>query len=183
MAKIDDLLATGEDALGNHYQITLPEIDQLGGIESTLILRIKSINIPERGLDTYTITKAGKTADRPNGISSQSHDYDVTFMGDKSWHCYNGISNWIKFVQDNESMAMASDAGEDGMGGESTFRHDIQVDAINNLTENYEATNSWVLKGSYPKTISSVEFSEDNGEPLEFTVSFTCLDIKYPTNE
>lgn len=180
MAKIDDLLATGEDALGNHYQVTIPEIDQLGGVEDMLVLRIKSFNVPERTIETYEITKAGKKADRPNGISSQSHDFDITFMGDKRWACYNGINNWIKLIQDNETMAMASDSN---ITGESEFRHDIQVDAINNLTDNYEVTNSWVLKGAYPKTISGVEFSEDGAEPLEFTVNFTCLDVKYPTGE
>lgn len=177
MSKMSLFLQTGADALGNHFAVTMPEVDEFGGLRDIITYRIQTVNIPARSITTYSVTKGGKKATRPSGVSDQENATDITFIGDKLWKCYNAFSDWIEAVQNNETMEIGEDCNENG---ESNYRHDVVIQAINNLTENFEPTNEWKLIGAFPTNLSDVTFDEESGEPLVFTVHLEYLDTHYP---
>lgn len=186
MAHIIDTLATlGEDFLANHYSIILPtNISQLAGVTDQLTLRIKNVSIPEKSIGTYSITKRGRTFDRPNGNNEQSREVSFTFRPDKRLLTYKAMTNWMNYIQNNETMFMASDSGVDGNGGMSLFRANMEVWAIDNLDEsNYAGTpNSiWTLVGAFPTNVGGLEFDDESGEPLDVDVTLNCFNIIYPS--
>lgn len=181
---INTVASMGADALGNHYSIILPtSISQLAGVTDQLTLRIKTVSIPEKTINTYSITKRGRTFDRPNGNSEQERTVSFSFRPDKKLLTYKAISNWMNYIQNNETMFMASDAGPDGSGGMSLFRANMEVWAIDSLDDsNYAGTpNSiWILEGAYPTSLSGIEFDDESGEPLSVDVTLNCFNIIYP---
>lgn len=185
MAHIIDVLQTmGEDFLANHYSIILPTtISQLVGINDQLTFRITNVSIPDKTINTYSITKRGRTFDRPNGNSEQSREVTFSFRPDKKLLTYKAISNWMSYIQNNETMFMASDSGADGTGGASLFRAPVEIWAIDNLDDDSIAgtpNSIWLLNGAYPTSLGGLEFADDNGEPLSVDVTLNCFNIVYP---
>lgn len=180
MAQIDILATLGMDALANHFQMVIPVVTQLGASVANLNMRILTTEIPEKTMGTYEITKRGKKMQRPNGISEQSHEVPFSFRADKYWTCYNALTNWHNFIQNSQTMAMASDSGPLGLGGESEYRHDIEVWSLSGLDDSAVPNNIWILKGAYPLTIGGVSFDEESGDPIVVDVTLDCMDIIYP---
>ena len=185
MAHIIDVLATmGEDALSNHYSIVLPTtISQLAGVNDQLTFRIKSVSIPEKTIGTYQITKRGRTFDRPNGNNEQSREVSFSFRPDKKLLTYKALTNWMNYIQNNETMFMASDSGADGSGGASLFRAPIEIWAIDNLDDSNIAgtpNSIWTLVGAFPTSISGLDFEDESGDPLSVDVTLNCMNIIYP---
>lgn len=180
MPQLEVLASLGLDALGNHYQMNIPVISQLGSFVDSLNMRILSVSIPDKEINTYEIVKRGRKMNRPSGVSEQSHEITFSFRADKYWGCYNALINWNNFIQNNNTMAMASDSGPEGRGGASEYRHDIEVWSISSLDDSATPNNTWLIKGAYPTVISGLEFAEDNGDPIEVDVTLDCMDIVYP---
>lgn len=185
MAHILDTLATmGADALANHYSIILPTtVSQLVGVNDQLTFRIKTVSIPDKEINTYSITKRGRTFDRPSGNNEQNREVSFSFRPDKKLLTYKAIVNWMNYIQNNETMFMASDSGADGMGGASLFRAPIEIWAIDNLDDNNIAgtpNSIWTLVGAWPKSVSGLEFDDESGDPLSVDVTLNCMNIIYP---
>ena len=178
MASIDVLATLGEDALANHYMITMPAT-KIGESTVALAMRILTVNIPDRTIETYEITRRGRTMARPNGITSQSREVTFSFRSDKYFSCYKSLMNWLNFVQDNQTMAMASDSGALGIGGESEYRADLEISAIVGLN-NDTPISTWSIQGAYPTSISGIEFNEESGDPLTCDVTLDCMNIVFP---
>ena len=185
MAHILDVLSSlGEDALANKYSIILPTtVSQLAGVNDQLTFRITNVSIPEKTIGTYTITKRGRQFDRPNGLSEQSREVAFTFRPDKKLVTYKAISNWMSYIQNNETMFMASDSGPSGTGGMSLFRAPIEIWAIDNLDDNNIAgtpNSIWICDGCFTTSLGGLEFDEESGEPLSVDVTLNCFNIIYP---
>ena len=180
MPQLEVLATMGMDALGNHYQMNIPVISELGSYVDSLNMRILSVTIPERVIGTYDITKRGRKMTRPSGVSDQEKQVTFSFRADKFWGCYNALGNWMKFIQNNNTMAMASDSGADGRGGASQYRHDIEIWSISTLDDSASPNNIWTLVGAYPTSLGDVSFSEDEGDPIEIDCTIDCMDIIYP---
>ena len=186
MAHLLDVLQTlGEDAISNHYSIILPTtVSQLAGVNDQLTFRITNVSIPEKTIATYTITKRGRQFDRPSGVSEQSREISFTFRPDKKLVTYKAISNWMSYVQSNETMFMASDSGADGTGGASLFRAPIEIWAIDSLDDNTISgtpNSIWVCQGCFPTSLGGLEFDEESGDPLTVDVTLNCFNIIYPS--
>ena len=186
MAHILDTLASlGEDLLANKYSIILPTtVSQLAGVNDQLTFRITNVSIPDKTINTYTITKRGRVFDRPSGVSEQSREISFTFRPDKKLVTYKAISNWMSYVQNNETMFMASDSGADGTGGASLFRAPIEIWAIDSLDDNTISgtpNSIWVCEGCFPTSLSGLEFDEESGDPLTVDVTLNCFNIIYPS--
>ena len=186
MAHLLDVLQTlGEDAISNHYSIILPTtVSQLAGVNDQLTFRITNVSIPDKTINTYTITKRGRQFDRPSGVSEQSREISFTFRPDKKLVTYKAISNWMSYVQNNETMFMASDSGADGTGGASLFRAPIEIWAIDNLDDNTISgtpNSIWVCEGCFPTSLGGLEFDEESGDPLTVDVTLNCFNIIYPS--
>ena len=180
MAVIDVMANMGLDALTNHFAVVIPNFTQLGTNVANLNMRVLSVDIPDREIGTYEIIKRGRKMDRPNGISEQNREVSFTFRQDKYMGCYKSIHNWMNYIQNNQTMAMASDSGTLGLGGQSEFRHDVEVWALTNLDEGKPHT-IWTLEGAYPTSIDGISFDETNGDPIETSVTLNCMNIIYPT--
>lgn len=186
MAHILDVLSSlGEDALANKYSIILPTtVSQLAGVNDQLTFRITNVSIPDKTINTYTITKRGRQFDRPSGVSEQSREISFTFRPDKKLVTYKAISNWMSYVQNNETMFMASDSGADGTGGASLFRAPIEIWAIDSLDDNTISgtpNSIWVCEGCFPTSLGGLEFDEESGDPLTVDVTLNCFNIIYPS--
>lgn len=183
---IEDLFHSGADALANHYSIILPtSISQLAGVTDQLTLRIKTVDIPDKTIATYDITKRGRTFSRPSGNNEQERDVTFTFRPDKKLKTYKALTNWMNYIQNNETMFMASDAGVDGEGGVSTYRANLEVWSIDSLdNDNYAGTpNSiWTLVGAFPTSVGGLSFDDESGEPFDVSVTLNCFNIIYPEN-
>lgn len=175
---IEILMNFSEDALANHYQLIIPTFPPVSANSiAQLNLRVLSVEIPEQAIDTYEITKRGRKADRPGGISGQALELSFTYRVDKYFQCYTAISQWLAFIKDPITMAMASDSGPAGAGGPSTFRTDL---IILGLDTNNIVTSTWSINGFMPTSQSNVAFEEESGDPIIATVSGKFLGIKYP---
>lgn len=179
MAQLEILAQLGEDALANHFTVVIPAIDKLGASVASLNMRVLTIEIPERTIGNYEITKRGRKMTRPSGVSEQSTEVSFTFRCDKYFLGYKGLINWMNFIQNNRTMAMASDSGVMGLGGASQFRHDVSVWAISSLDDGVPNT-IWTLEGAYPTSVSSISFDETSGDPIECDVTLNCMNIVYP---
>ena len=186
MAHILDTLASlGEDALANKYSIILPTtVSQLAGVNDQLTFRITNVSIPDKTINTYPITKRGRVFDRPSGVSEQSREISFTFRPDKKLVTYKAISNWMNYIQNNETMFMASDSGANGDGGASLFRAPIEIWAIDSLDDNTISgtpNSIWVCEGCFPTSLGGLEFDEESGDPLTVDVTLNCFNIIYPS--
>ena len=186
MAHILDTLASlGEDLLANKYSIILPTtVSQLAGVNDQLTFRITNVSIPEKTIATYPITKRGRVFDRPSGVSEQSREISFTFRPDKKLVTYKAISNWMNYIQNNETMFMASDSGANGDGGASLFRAPIEIWAIDSLDDNTISgtpNSIWVCEGCFPTSLGGLEFDEESGDPLTVDVTLNCFNIIYPS--
>ncbi len=176
-----DLLSTfSEDALGNHYSLfmLLPAAISAASLVS-LTLRVLTTTIPEQSIETYEIVKRGRKMSRPSGISGQNLEWEFSYRIDKYFQTYTAISQWLAYIKNPITMAMASDSGVLGAGpGPSTFRSDIQVIGLD--TNNIITTDGWTWEGAYPTSQSGIEFSEESGEPLVATVTMQSRAIRFP---
>lgn len=182
---IDNLFRSGLDFMPNHYSIILPTaITQISGIVDPLTLRIHKVNIPERKIGTYQVYKRGRFYDRPNAKNENEKTVSFSFRPDKKLKTYNAIVAWMQYIQNNETMSMASDSGPTGDGGASLFRAPVEIWSIDSLdTESYAGrpTNIWTLEGVFPTSISGIEFDDNGGDdPLDVDVTLTCFNIIYP---
>ena len=182
---ISQLADMGADLIANHYSIILPtSVSQLAGVTDQLTLRIKSVSIPEKTIGTYPITKRGRTFDRPNGNNEQSREVTFSFRPDKKLLTYKALNNWMNYIQNNETMYMASDSGANGDGGASLFRADLEVWAIDSLDNNNYAgtpTSIWTLEGAFPTSMGGLDFDDESGDPLSVDVTLNCFNIIYPS--
>jgi hypothetical protein len=181
---IQTLAEMGSDLLLNHYSIILPTtVSQLAGVNDQLTFRITNVSIPEKTIGTYEITKRGRKFNRPSGVSEQEREISFSFRPDKKLVTYKAISNWMSYIQNNETMFMASDSGANGDGGASLFRAPIEIWAIDNLDDNNIAgtPNSICLcEGCFPTSLGGLEFDEESGEPASVDVTLNCFNIIYP---
>ena len=185
MAVLDTLAVMGTDALANHYSIILPDtITQLSGITDQLVYRITNVSIPEKTINTYSITKRGRTFDRPNGNNEQNREVSFSFRPDKKLLTYKAMINWMNYIQDNVTGFMASDSGSEGVVGPSTYRANLEIWAIDRLSDNNLAgtpNTIWRLVGAFPTSVGGLEFDDTNGEPFQVEVTLNCFNIIYPS--
>lgn len=178
---INSVMALSEDALENHFQVVMPSISFLGTNVAELNMRIKSVEIPQYEISEYEITKRGKKANRPNGVDENDYHVSFTFRADKYWRCYSALLAWMMYVKNNKTMAMGSDAGVAGEGGQSTYRSDFEIWSLTNL-ESGVPNAIWQCESAYPQSVSPISFNEESGDPLDVDVTMSCINIVYPTN-
>lgn len=180
---IDNLVDTGLDALGNYFNIVLPDDVPADDWDPDMLnLRATDFDIPPRGITTYDFTKRGKKHSRVSGISDQEKTSTMTIRLDKGWKTYNMLQQWQNAIQNNNTMEMGRDT-DDVTANELENRRDITVQAINALTEDFEATAEWTLVAAIPKEVGNVSFSEESGDPITCSVTWEYEDIIFPSNQ
>jgi hypothetical protein len=173
---LDILAAFGEDALQNHYMVIIPSFPNVLAL-ANLNMRVKAFDLPAQTIGTYEITKRGKKLTRPSGVSDQGNEFTFTYRSDKYFQVYNSISQWMSFIQNPTNMAMASDSGPLGAGGASEFRVPF---IVNGLDTNNIITNVWSFSGCWPSSQDAISFDEDNGDPIEVSVTMQYITAVYP---
>jgi hypothetical protein len=173
---MDTLMLFGEDALQNHYNVIIPAFPNVLALES-FNLRVISFELPAQTISTYDIVKRGKKFQRPSGVSEQEKTFTIEYRVDKYYQTYNAIAQWLGYIQNPSSIAMGSDSGLLGAGGLSTFRIPMLVQG---LDTNNIITNLWSFTGCFPTEQASISFSEESGDPITVSLTFSYANIYYP---
>jgi hypothetical protein len=173
---LDDLMLLGEDALSNHYQLIIPSFPNVLQLPN-LNMRVLSVDIPTQAIGTYEITKRGKKATRPSGLSEQERTFTFTYRVDKYFQVYQGMSQWLAYIQNPVTLSMGSDSGPAGIGGPSTFRVPM---IVLGLDTNDIITNTWTMTGCWPTEQDNISFEEESGDPITKSVTINFINIYYP---
>jgi hypothetical protein len=173
---LDTMALFGEDALSNHFQMIIPSFPNVLQLPN-LNMRVLSVEIPDQTIDTYDLTKRGKKFSRPSGLSEQEKTFTFTYRVDKYFQVYQGISQWLAYIQNPVTLAMASDSGPLGAGGPSTYRVPI---IINGLDTNDIITNVWTFTGCFPTTQDGISFEEESSDPIIKSVTMSYINLYYP---
>jgi len=180
MSTLELLALAGEDALSNHYNVIIPTLPNSIAGAVNLNLRVLSFDLPAQTIGTYEITKRGKKLTRPSGISDQGNEFTFTYRVDRYFTAYNAISQWMSFIQNPDSLAMASDSGALGVSGVSQYRVPIIVNGLVGLTLDSTITNVWTFTGCWPSSQDAISFSEDSGDPIEVSVTMQYATAQFP---
>ncbi len=162
--KLDTFL-TVEDALSNHFEIIIPVFPGILNINQ-MNIRVQTIDIPDTEIQTYEVTKGGKKATRRSGIQGTANEFTFTYRVDRNFITYNSIDAWMSLIHHDLTGAQPL--------AESAVRIPIQVvgrDANGDIT-----TAGWTMRGCYPSSHSGISFDEENGDPLEASVTMQFID-------
>lgn len=154
-----------EDALANHFQVIIPAFPGVLGLPR-VNLRVKTIDIPDTEIATYEVTKGGKKATRRAGIQGSPNEFSLTYVVDRNYEVYDSFEAW--------SQAIHNDLTGTQPLPESALRIPIQVigkDANGNIT-----TSGWTFRGCFISSHSGISFDEENGDPLEASVTIQYID-------
>lgn len=173
---LDILRTLGEDALANHFEMIIPPHVGATNLVNTN-LRVLTVDIPDKSIDTYEIIKDGRKMTRPTGVSGMANEFSFTFRVDKFYQTYKDMTRWMDFIQDSRTNNMASDSGPLGAGGASEYRVPVTVLP---LDANLLVTNpGWLIEGCWPSSISGISFDESSGEPLIASVTMQFIAMNY----
>lgn len=171
---LDTLFLAGDDALQNQFQIIIPAFPNVINLQNTN-LRVTNVSIPELAVGTYENNFGTDKVVKPSGKNETDKTFSFTFRVDKYWQVYNGFRQWHNLVIDQTTGAMSSDAGNDGLGGQSPIRVPIIVQSLdsNNTLTGFEMT----FNGSWPTNVGGFEFTQDSGDPITIDMTMTYLNI------
>jgi len=158
--ELESLLLTGEDALSNHFMVTIPAF--LGANESILSLNLRVLTISNVGreLSTYEITKRGRKSTRPGGIDDTAKEFTFTFRPDKKLRTYNSLIAWTNVIKHEQLGTMVVDP---------LYRVIITVTPVD--TANIPLGGPTYYEGCWPSSIDGIEYDEENGDPLNVSVT------------
>lgn len=171
---LDTIFQAGDDALQNQFQIVIPAFPNVINIAGTN-LRVTNVSIPELTVGTYENQYQTDRVVKPSGKNETPKEFSFTFRADKYWQVYNGFSLWHGLIINQETGAMASDAGNDGLGGLSPLRVPVIVQSIdsNGTLTGFEKT----FEGSWPSIVGGFDFTFDSGDPIVIDVTMQFLKI------
>lgn len=170
MGIIDEIFQTGDDALGDQFDIFFPNLEPVLSVISTLIdfdipesfnIRTNSCNIPETTINTEDIKFDGYTIKKPNGSNSNPYTFSFDFRNDKYWNYYTFFKIWTSLVEKQKIPGVSTD----GVAGSaiSVLRNTITVKSNNHI---------WNFLNAYPISVSGIAFNHTDTAPLVTTVNF-----------
>jgi hypothetical protein len=81
---------------------------------------------------------------------------------DQNYDWYKFFENWNKAVLDTKDGTMYGDSAD------ANLRVDVKVQPDN-------ASGYWSFIGCFPKTVPSISYSQDSGEPVTAEINFACM--------
>jgi hypothetical protein len=175
---MDTLALDGLDSLANQFFLIIPPPPGGSALATaSLNLRVLSVDIPAQTIGTYEIRKRGRKKIRPTGISEQDLQVTFTYRADKYFGVYSMLAQWLAYIQNPVTLAMASDSGPLGVGGSSQIRIDITCLGFDT---NNIVTSEWIFKGAWISEQAGITFEETSGDPLTISVTLQCDEIVYP---
>lgn len=177
MAGVLEIQSFQEDALSNHFLLSIPSFPGVSDIYQTN-LRVITIDLPEKVIETYEIIHGGRKMTRPSGISGTSNQFSFTYRADKYMDVYKGFCQWAEYVHDSQTGLSLGDAVP-LVGGPSLIRVPIKVstaeaDKVPNGTE-------WTFNGCYITSHGGLTFDENSGDPIEVSGTMDFIDVVWPT--
>lgn len=167
--ELESLLLTGEDALANHFMVTIPPFTGANESIISLNLRVLTISLPGRELGTYEITKRGRKATRPSGIDETTKEFNFTFRPDKKLRTYNSLMAWSNIIKHEQLGTMAPDP---------VYRTTILVTPVD--TANLPLSTPITISGCWISSIDGLEYDEESGDPLNVSVTIQYIDRLSP---
>jgi hypothetical protein len=167
---IENVYQQGDDALANMAELQFP-IFNLFGLADPLKFRTTAISIPEFAILTYDVHWKTQKFEKPGGKDETAKTMNFTFRIDKYYTVYKGLMAWWQFICNSDTGAMAEDVG--AITKTSNIRCDFQVRVVD--SNNVTTTEGWKFFGAWIKSMASVEFSQDSGEPLTCAVTMSYV--------
>jgi hypothetical protein len=171
---LDLIYQAGDDALQNQFQVIIPAFPNVINIGYTNI-RVLSISIPELAMGTYEIPFGTDRFTKPSGKNETTKEFSISFRIDKYWQVYNGMRQWHGLIFNQDTGAVSSDAGNDGLGGLSPLRVPITVQTID--SNNTLTGGEWIFEGCWPSTVGGFDFSQDVGDPITIDTTFQYVKL------
>lgn len=165
-----------EDSLSNHFVFTIPAFPGMNDIVNTN-LRVIQTEVPAKVIETYEVIMGGRKATRPSGISGTPNSFTFTYRADKYMKVYKGFSAWMELIQSSQLGTGLGDAVPI-TGGISPIRVPIILKTAE--ANKVPSGTGWTFLGCYPTEHGALTFDENNGDPLEVSVTVNFIDIIYP---
>lgn len=159
---IESLYAMGDDALENQFMLNVSPI--LTVVPDPLQMRVLSVSIPERSVETYEKHWQTQVYTAPGGKITTPNEFSFSFRVDKYWQIYTIFDGWHKAIANPATGVIANDAG-----GANGFRTTVTVNTIN--PDGSPTSTGWVFLQAFPSSIGGVEFNQEAGGPVSIDVT------------
>lgn len=157
----------GGVAKGNLYRVILPVIPRifvnLSGVDfplpQSLNVLCKNVNMPGRSLTTI---------DREIGVVNQKIAYG--FVNDDVNMTFLGLNDFVvrKYLEDWQFYAMNPDTHE--MRYKNEYARTVTIEQLDQRGRVMYAVK---LEKAFPYILSQLEYSNENGQPLDINATFT----------
>jgi len=162
MGLIDQIYATGDDALANQAELSLNEISSIFQMKDPLKLRITVIDIPAYTVGKYPVDFKTQRFTKPSGKIETPNEMTFSFRADKYWTIYQALLAWKRYIADEDSGAMAEDVG--ALTGTSSFRTDAIVHTID--SNDVVTYTGWKFVASWISDLQGITFDQASGDPI-----------------
>lgn len=173
---ISAIYTLADDALQNFYDLSFsrfPVSTSLTGATSgdTLNLRVTEFQKPETGVDTYEVHYKTLKIVKPMSKTTFSNEFSFTMRIDRNYAWYKLFEDWNKAILSTENGSIGSDTGEEN--GSTNLRANVTVTTLSSAT-GATSNGIWVFHGCFPKTVPSISFSQEAGDPVTCEITFAC---------
>jgi hypothetical protein len=162
MATVDDLKAklVGGGARANLFKATLTFPGYAAGDTELAQFMCKAAALPESTVGSISVPYRGRQLKVAGDRTFEP--WTVTIINDTGFEIRDAMERW--------QNGISTYASNSGLTNPSDYQTDLGVDQ---LDKQGNTIKSYVLRGGYPTSISSIELSNDSTDAIEeFTVAF-----------
>ena len=169
-----DVYLNGGDALKNYFEIVfdgLPDFIEHPTLpENKVLLRAKSVEIPEVGLQTADIDFYTTKIKVPVAKFELEKLLTVVFRIDENWTVYKQLIKWRNSIASLDTNVFYFYSPAFIMGWATNRCDSITVRALKKGST--EPVMVWQFKEAIPIKISGVDFSYESADPQTVSVTF-----------
>lgn len=167
-----EIYTLADDALQNLFDVSI--ITPPSGITlplGNMSLRVTEFTKPEIGFDVYEVHYKTLKIVKPTAKTTFSNEFSFTIRVDRAYEWYTFFERWNKAILNINTGAFASDTGT--VGDPTNFRASMAIKPID------VGATGWKFDGAFPKTVPSISYTADSGEPVTCEITFGCNRMDY----
>jgi len=164
---VSDIYTLADDALQNLFEASFTDdgnVSEFAG-DIDLInmkLRVTEFTKPDAGFDTYEVHYKTLKIVKPSGKTAFANEFSFTMRIDRDYAWYKFFENWNRAILSTKTGELALDSDE------SNYRANIKI------SPDGLGSEGWEFYQCFPKTIPSISFTQDSGEPVTCEITFGC---------
>lgn len=172
MPVLDTIFASGDDAIGHEFQVSLGPIPYLD-VATNLLVRCITVEIPEVSVGEYEYDYKSEKIVKPNGKITTPKEFTIEFRIDKYYNLYKAFKTWNNAIVSPTSGGVATDSNN----GLSAIRIPITISTgTYDIDGNFVPTlQVWSFTGCWPKAVGGFSLDNQSGEPLTTAIRFGFL--------